>query len=58
MTQPDEIKPNFVLIDPPEQRDPVAEAIEALSIDTPSTEITPDMTPELSRLMNRMFLEF
>ena len=38
--------------------DPAAEALETLSIDTPAKEITPDMSPELSRLMSRMFKEF
>lgn len=38
--------------------DPAAEALAALSLDTPSSDIKPEHSPELNRLMSRMFMEF
>lgn len=70
MTQAEAPAPNFVLvgIDLASEADfsveytarinPVTDALEILSLDTPSSDIKPEHSPELNRLMSRMFMEF
>lgn len=57
MTHPDEITPNFVLVDPP-QRDPAEDALKALTLDTPASEINSDQMKDFQRVFARQFGEF
>lgn len=58
MTHPDATTPNFVLVDPPAKREPAAEALDMLTLDTPASEIPSEMMQDLNRLMARTFGEF
>lgn len=58
MSHPDAPAQNFVLVDPPAQREPAAEALQILTLDTPASEIPSEMMQDLNRLMARTFGEF
>lgn len=58
MTHTGEIKPNFVLVDPPLQRDPATDALRILSIDTPASDLRSDEMKDFQRVFARQFGEF
>jgi hypothetical protein len=49
----EERKPNFVMVD--EKREPASEALQILTLDTPSRSIQPDMMNQLQQLMKKEF---